>query len=98
MSIVNSTTGLTHANGVTTIPSTSNLSPDALDINTWGFNLGRDATAFRRVPGLGSQVMLKNATTPALSSATTITIGAKADTTLPSGNYSSTLRFTAVAH
>jgi len=98
MSIVNSTTGLTHSNGVTTIPSTSNLSPGTLDINTWGYNIGGNATTFRRVPGLGSQVTLANTTSPAKSSATTVTIGAKADTTFPAGSYSSTLRFTAVAH
>jgi len=98
MSISNSTTGLTHQNGVTTIPSTSNLTPGILDINTWGYNIGTESTTFRRVPGLGSQATITSTTRPTSSTTTTITVGAKADTTLPSGNYTSTLRFTAVAH
>ena len=97
MSISNSTTGLTHSNGLTTIPSTSNISPDALDINTWGYNTGANATSFRRIPGIGTQTTIVNTNAPTESSTTTVTIGAKADTTLPSGSYSNTLRFTAVA-
>ncbi|MCL1839751.1 hypothetical protein FWF89_01985 [Candidatus Saccharibacteria bacterium] len=98
MSISNSTTGLTHANGFTTIPSTSNSSAADLDINTWGYNIGSDATTFRRIPGLGSQTILTSTSTPTESSTTTVTVGAKADTTFPSGSYSNTLRFTAVTN
>jgi len=97
MSTNNFTTGLTHANGVTTIPSTSNQSPGTLDINTWGYNIGANATLFRHVPGLGTQATLVNTNAPVESSVITVTVGAKADTTLPSGSYSNTLRFTVVA-
>jgi len=98
MSPAGSTTGLTHVGGVTTIPSTSNLSPDSLDVNTWGYNVGSGATTFRRVPGLGSQTTLTKTNLPAAASTTTVTVGAKADTTIPSGSYTSTLRFTAVSN
>ena len=97
MSTSNSTTGLVHTNGLSTIQSTSNQSPGELDINTWGYSLGTNATSFRRIPSLGTQAILVNANLPVEAAATTVTIGAKADTTFPSGNYQSTLKFTAVA-
>lgn len=98
MSVTGSTTGLIHAGGVATIPSTTNLSPAALDINTWGYNIGSNADTFRRVPGLGTQTTLTSTSTPTQDSATIVTVGVKADTTFPSGNYSNILRFTAVTN
>jgi hypothetical protein len=98
MSVTGSTTGLTHTKGVATIPSTSNLSPADLDINTWGYNIGSDASTFRRIPGLGTQTTLVNTKAPAETATTTVSVGIKADTTFPAGSYSNTLRFTAVAN
>jgi len=96
MATSGSTTGLTHSNGLTTIPSTTNHAPGNLTTNTWGYNLGSGATTFLRIPGLGKRVVISNTTAPALTSSTVVTIGLKADPTLPTGSYRGALEFTAV--
>lgn len=64
--------------------------------NTWGWSLG---DTFNPVPASSSAQRIKKTTAPATGGeGTTVTIGAKVDTSIPSGAYSNTLQFTAVAN
>ena len=64
--------------------------------NTWGYSLSE---AFNPVPASSAPEMIKETSTAAVSNAdvTTVTVGAKVDTSIPSGVYSNTLLFTATA-
>jgi len=98
MSVSGSTTGLTHTNNFNTIPSTTNPKPKPLTVNTWGYNTISDHDAFQRLPGLGSGAILANTRIPTTADKTAVTIGVHVDTDRPSGKYTSTLQFTAVAN
>lgn len=64
--------------------------------NTWGFSLG---DKYNPVPASGSAQRIKKTAAPATTSDTTsVSIGAKVDTSIPSGAYSNTLLFTAIAN
>ena len=64
--------------------------------NTWGYTL---SDAFNPVPANTAPEMIKETSTAAVSAAdvTTVTVGAKVDTSIASGAYSNTLLFTATA-
>ena len=79
------------------IPTLSSaVSSNDMDNNTWGYTL--DET-FNPVPASTAPDMIKETSTAATTTAdvTTVTIGAKVDTTIPSGDYTNTILFTATA-
>jgi len=84
-----------------TVPSIINLVRDvaeALPMNTWGYNVGPaiSTSTFLTIPTPTSTVTLKTTSAPTANDAITLTIGAKADSSIPSGHYVSTLEFSAV--
>ncbi len=88
----NSNTSLN--NGGSNIVASSNVSPAALSVNTWGYNTDA-STNFAGVTL--SDVLIRTGTGPYTSGdLTTLTYGLKIDDSLPAGNYSSTIVYTAV--
>ena len=64
--------------------------------NTWGWSLGE---SYNPVPANTDAVKIKTTSTPAVSQdLTNVSIGAKADLTIPSGTYTNTILFTTVAN
>lgn len=64
--------------------------------NTWGFSLG---DKYNPAPASSSAQRIKKTSAPAnTGDSTAVSIGAKVDTSIPSGVYSNTLLFTAVAN
>ena len=98
MSAKTSNTALIHTNGTNTIPSTTNPTAATLPTNTWGYNVGPNATTFLAIPAPSGAVTLRNTTGPTASDDTAITIGAKTDINVLPGVYSNDLTFTAVAN
>ncbi|HSX52822.1 MAG TPA: hypothetical protein VLF90_00405 [Patescibacteria group bacterium] len=88
----NSNTSLN--NGGSNITASSNVSPAALSVNTWGYNTDA-STNFAGITL--SDVLIRTGTGPYSSGdITTVTYGLKIDDSLPAGNYSSTIVYTAV--
>ncbi|MDN5275536.1 MAG: hypothetical protein JWN33_185 [Candidatus Saccharibacteria bacterium] len=84
----------TMVNGTANIPASSNNVGAALANNTWGYNL--DASA-NFVGVTSSDTLIRNATQPyTTGDVMTVTYGAKFDRSKPSGNYSTTVIYTAV--
>lgn len=81
-------------NGANTLPASSNGSPAALAVNTWGYNT--DASS--NYVGISlSDVLIRNRTGPySTGDATTVTYGVKVDNSKSSGSYSTTVIYTAV--
>ena len=77
---------------------TSAVTSSTMANNKWGYSL--DATNFSKIPALANQVKIKNLNRfPASNERdTTVTIGTKIDSTLPSGTYSKRVVFSAIAH
>lgn len=87
-----SSTNLT--NGGSNIPASGNLTPAALAVNTWGYNID-GSTNFTGITS--SDALIKNATGPYSSGdATTFTYGVKIDNTEPAGSYVTSVVYTAV--
>lgn len=82
-------------NGSDTIPASGNGTPAPLGTNTWGYNIDGSGN-YRGITVV--PVMLKTATGPYKSGdTTTVTYGAITDFSKSSGNYTSTVTYTAVA-
>ena len=81
-------------NGPNNLPASTNVSPAALSINTWGYNTDA-STNFAGITTAG--VLIRTGTGPYESGDnTTVTYGLKIDDSLPAGNYSTTVIYTAV--
>lgn len=81
-------------NGGTSLPASANGSPATLSVNTWGYNT--DASA-NYIGVTLSDTLIKSVTTPVKSGdITNVTFGINVDMMKPSGNYSSTIIYTAV--
>ena len=90
-------TALTSAAAGTSIPTVASAATsENMANNTWGYSLSE---AFNPVPASSAPEMIKETSTASVSTAdvTTVTVGAKVDTSIPSGVYSNTLLFTATA-
>jgi len=100
LSTIDVSTTLTHANGTDTIAMTSNTVAGTLLSNTWGYNKGLASitSTFLAVPPPASTAIISSSADPITNDKTTVTIGVKADTTLPSGLYSNTVVFTAITN
>lgn len=92
-------------NSSLTIPSTTNTyaAPDVLDNNTWGASVwttGQDtsSTTFSMIPPLSVPLTINATAEPANTSMTTLTFGAKVDTSLAAGTYTNTVVFTATTN
>lgn len=76
-----------------TLPTSSNATPAALAINTWGYN----TDASNNFVGIStSDTLIRSITTPISNSITNVTYGIKIDLAKPAGNYTSTVVYTAV--
>jgi len=86
-------TGMT--NGIDTIPTSSNNSPAALAMNTWGYNTDNSSNYI----GIDStDTLIKDVTGPYKNGDdTTVTYGVLANTSKSSGAYSVGVTYTAVA-
>jgi uncharacterized protein (TIGR02145 family) len=93
-------TALTSLVSESTITSDFNsaVTSSSMSANKWGYSL--DATNFNKIPTLADQVKIKDLDHYPISSEkdTTVTIGTKIDSTLPSGVYSKKVVFTTIAH
>jgi uncharacterized protein (TIGR02145 family) len=90
-------TALTNSISSANIPTISTVATSAnMASNTWGYSL---SDTFNPVPANTAPEMIKETSTAAVSTAdvTTVTVGAKVDTSIPSDVYSNTLLFTATA-
>jgi uncharacterized protein (TIGR02145 family) len=76
----------------------STVTSSTMAANKWGYST--DATNFAAIPALADQVALKNLDHyPASAEKTsTVNFGVKINAQLPSGSYSKTVVFTAIAH
>lgn len=83
-------------NGSYTIPASSNSSPAALAVNSWGFNTTGSSTNFQGM--LSTNTLIKDANGPhTTGDNTTVTYGAKTSTTKEAGNYSVNVVYIVVA-
>ena len=98
MSTTSEDIDLTHTNGVSKITSTASASPATLSSNTWGYNLTDSLTDFRKIPALSAVSIIKSSSSPVLDEETKVTIGVKANISIPAGTYSNELVLTAVAN
>ena len=93
-------TALTSLVSESTIASDFNsaVTSSSMSANKWGYSL--DATNFNKIPALADQAKIKDLNRVPASSEkdTTVTIGTKIDSTLPSGTYSKKVVFSAIAH
>jgi uncharacterized protein (TIGR02145 family) len=95
-----SSTSMTSLVSESTIASDFNsaVTSSSMLANKWGYST--DATNFNKIPALADQAKIKDLNhVPASSEKdTTVTIGIKIDSTLPSGTYSKKVVFSAIAH
>jgi len=98
MNTATTTTELTHTNDIDTIAMTSNTTAGVLASNTWGYNLGLGATTFLAVPIPDNSRIINGSIAPIADDETIVTVGVRADTAVPSGQYTNTLEFTAVTN
>jgi hypothetical protein len=90
-----SPTGTTMTSSVDSIPASSNGSPGALSVDTWGYNT--DASS-NYLGVTTTPVLLKSATGPfETGDNTTVTFGVLASGTKSEGSYSAAVTYTAVA-
>lgn len=91
---IRSLTSTNMVNGGAVLPASANGSPTALSVNTWGYN----TDASTNFVGMTlSDVLLKSVTGPVSGGdPTTVTYGVKIDLAKPSGNYTTTVIYTAV--
>ena len=96
-----STADTTLAKGADTLAATSGTkaAPANLDTNSWGYSIpGFAADTYAGVTPTGNPVVLKTTATPATNDSTTVTWGAKVDTSKPNGTYTRQVTYTAVAN
>ena len=108
MSTTTDNTALMHSNGSNSISSTTGSvsTPTTLSRNTWGWYPSSLATnpggssnyQFAAVPGLSSAYTVKSTDTMSTNDETTVSFGVLADTSLPAGDYTNTITFTAIAN
>src|SRR5690606_11335722 len=92
---VNATSSTTLSNGTDTLAASSNDTPDALALNTWGYNTSGSTSDFTGMTL--SQVLLKDANGPYKNGDdTTVTYGAYVDMTKSSGTYTTDITYTAI--
>jgi uncharacterized protein (TIGR02145 family) len=93
-------TALTSLVSESTIASDFNsaVTSSTMSANKWGYSL--DATNFNKIPALADQAKIKDLDHVPTSAEkdTTVTIGTKIDSSLPSGTYSKKVVFSAIAH
>ena len=91
---VRSLSSTSMTNGAASIPASSNGSPAALAVNTWGYNLDGSSN----YTGMTlSDVLIRSATQPYTSGdITTVTYGVKVDNAKPAGSYNDSVIYTAV--
>ncbi len=93
-------TALTSLVSESTIASDFNsaVTSSTMSANKWGYSL--DATNFNKIPALADQAKIKDLDHVPTSAEkdTTVTIGTKIDSSLPSGAYSKKVVFSAIAH
>lgn len=90
-----SSTDMTLVNGSSVISASSNGTPAALAINTWGYNTNGTSNY---IGMLTTPSVIKDANGPfKTGDNTSITYGAYADVTKPAGNYTISVVYTAVA-
>ena len=81
-------------NGANTIAASANVTPAALAVNTWGYNIDA-STNFAGITLL--DVLIRNRTGPySAGDITTVTYGVKVDNSKASGSYATTVIYTAV--
>lgn len=82
------------ANGASNIPASANGSPAALATNTWGYNTDGSSNY---VGITLSDVLIRTGTGPySTGDQTSVKYGMKVDNTVPAGNYSTVVVYTAV--
>ncbi len=74
------------------------VTSSTMDANKWGYSLNN--TDFSKIPTLANQVTIRdlNHVPTSAEKTNTVNIGMKINSDLPSGNYSKTVKFTAIAH
>lgn len=93
---VHATNSTNMTSGSATIPASSNNTPAALALNSWGYNVAGSTTNFLGMPTTSS--LIKDANGPFTSGdPTTITYGTYVDSAQPAGTYSVAVTYTAVA-
>ena len=77
---------------------TGTVTSETIAANKWGYSLNN--TDFSKIPALNAQATLKNIDhyPTTAEKTTTVNIGMKVDTNLPSGTYSKNVVFSVVAH
>ena len=77
---------------------TGTVTSETIAANNWGYSLNN--TDFSKIPALNAQATLKNIDhyPTTAEKTTTVNIGMKVDTNLPSGTYSKNVVFSVVAH
>ena len=91
----NGNTAESEDGGIATI--TRPYTKEDMPINSWGFYVGTD-NILMPIPRKNTIVTLVETDTPAFNSRTDFTVGVKVDPTLKSGDYESSLIFTALAN
>ena len=82
-------------NGSATIPASSNSSPAALSVNTWGYNTDGSSNFIGMTP---TPFLIKDTSGPAKTGDnTTVTYGALTDTAQAAGQYTTAVTYTVVA-
>ncbi len=82
------------ANGPAVLPASANVSPAALSVNTWGFNVNGSPTNFQGISLTDD--LIKTAVGPfTAGDATAVKYGVKIDNAKPAGNYVASIVYTA---
>ncbi len=75
---------------------TAGYTTESFPANRWGYALKTGETTYSNYYGVGDGVTLQDDNAPTNGDTSTIKFGTKADSTIPSGSYSTTVVFTAV--
>lgn len=94
----NMTNALPSVTNVIASDFTGTVTSSSMAANKWGYSLNN--TDFSKIPALNAQATLKNIDhyPTTAEKTTTVNIGMKVDTNLPSGTYSKDVVFSAIAH
>ena len=95
------TTALTSSNGQNTIPSlTASATPDSFLPNSWGYNISThtvdNSSTYHPIPDTATTIV--DTSTSNATNSYNLTFGVKADTSLPSGDYTNTVVISVVAN
>ena len=94
----NMTNALSSVTNVIASDFTGTVTSSSMAANKWGYSLNN--TDFSKIPALNAQATLKNIDhyPTTAEKTTTVNIGMKVDTNLPSGTYSKNVVFSVLAH